>query len=852
MWQVERSVTIRDVHMQALEEVGRIAKTLMDASGHAFLILQDSGIRSKSIGRDGGWTEDDDGKSPPPLNPTAQSQHEPLEGSARSAAESAAATVAGGIALGDQSPGGTVTLASAESGVASQVSEGAHSRRRMGSIKMKRAAHQESEALIKKAIEIYHAKNDLKKAVDYLIKNQFLTNTPQEIANFLRLYKNSFDPGAIGEFLGEGGKNPQEEEYWSNIRFRYTRAVSFVEMDIEPALRLYLTGCGFRMPGEAQKINRFVEVFVKAFWQDNSGTEHCPFKKEDTVHLLAYAIILLNTDLNNVNLDKKGKKRQRMSKEDFFKQLRGCDDGNDIDKGYLSRIYDNIAAQAIELVVKTPTNKPADEAAGTNPQYYTLSGVAPEVRAAEERKFIREMCASLRDSEDLLRSLSNFSFLFVETKISMDLVSFMFESVWFHFHATAEALLHNEATDIFVKIAALDILSYALTCSIFLDLKVERMTLVGLLNDFRIVCESLPYASNVQRSPRIPDNSWYEDVENAYAATALETISKLHHLFVYLKDILQENEHYEKTRQIADKFEKKTRIMENNLYFIRQGELAKLSRGKRATTYWFFLFSDQLIYAHAARGQYVVHEELSLLDLQVTDVPTDLTMCSFFVEHPVKSFQVTAENPSVKQAWMRDITQAVASCKKRKQLKTASGGDPRRLSMIGRIESQKVVQQQEQDAVKRGQDRSYVYRAEGEGSPMSPLTGSSTKRTSFSSQAVPFASCTPSSGAGSGSGRGSGAGEKEDKEVASADKAESRSDTRSPFQDMRRSAKQSLDEAEEEEAPAHRTPRSGDRLMSPTDTSQSPALLSPPVSSDSQHKLSSLFASIDAEAEGAK
>jgi hypothetical protein len=30
-----------------------------------------------------------------------------------------------------------------------------------------------------------------------------MPDTPQEIANFLRVYKNSFDPAAIGDFLGE-------------------------------------------------------------------------------------------------------------------------------------------------------------------------------------------------------------------------------------------------------------------------------------------------------------------------------------------------------------------------------------------------------------------------------------------------------------------------------------------------------------------------------------------------------------------------------------------------------------------------------------------------------------------------
>ena len=28
---------------------------------------------------------------------------------------------------------------------------------------------------------------------------------PQEIVNFLRVYKNNFDPISIGDFLGEGG-----------------------------------------------------------------------------------------------------------------------------------------------------------------------------------------------------------------------------------------------------------------------------------------------------------------------------------------------------------------------------------------------------------------------------------------------------------------------------------------------------------------------------------------------------------------------------------------------------------------------------------------------------------------------
>ena len=54
------NVTIREVHMKALEECGRIAKTLMDATGHAHLIMSDADFRTRSLGAGVGWEEDDD------------------------------------------------------------------------------------------------------------------------------------------------------------------------------------------------------------------------------------------------------------------------------------------------------------------------------------------------------------------------------------------------------------------------------------------------------------------------------------------------------------------------------------------------------------------------------------------------------------------------------------------------------------------------------------------------------------------------------------------------------------------------------------------------------------------------
>ncbi len=59
------------------------------------------------------------------------------------------------------------------------------------------------------------------------------------------------------------------------------------------AIRVYLES--FRLPGEAQKINRVMESFGKAYHAQ------CPalFRNADAVYILAYSVILLNTDQHN-------------------------------------------------------------------------------------------------------------------------------------------------------------------------------------------------------------------------------------------------------------------------------------------------------------------------------------------------------------------------------------------------------------------------------------------------------------------------------------------------------------------------------------------------------------------------
>ncbi len=64
-------------------------------------------------------------------------------------------------------------------------------------------------------------------------------------------------------------------------------------MPFEDAIRLYLES--FRLPGEAQKIYRIMDSWSQHYFAQSPGS----FANADAVHVLAFSVIILNTDQHN-------------------------------------------------------------------------------------------------------------------------------------------------------------------------------------------------------------------------------------------------------------------------------------------------------------------------------------------------------------------------------------------------------------------------------------------------------------------------------------------------------------------------------------------------------------------------
>ncbi|CAN0918321.1 Brefeldin A-inhibited guanine nucleotide-exchange protein 5 [Linum grandiflorum] len=168
------------------------------------------------------------------------------------------------------------------------------------------------------------------KGIEYLIANKLVESKPASVAQFLRNTP-SLDKAMVGDYLG------QHEEFPVAVMHAYVDAMSFSGMKFHAAIREFLKS--FRLPGEAQKIDRIMEKFAERYCADNPGL----FKNPDTAYVLAYAVIMLNTDAHNPMVWPK------MSKSDFVRNnvMDNAEDCAPAD--LLEEIYDSIVKDEIKL-----------------------------------------------------------------------------------------------------------------------------------------------------------------------------------------------------------------------------------------------------------------------------------------------------------------------------------------------------------------------------------------------------------------------------------------------------------------------------------------------------------------------
>ncbi|PSC72251.1 brefeldin A-inhibited guanine nucleotide-exchange 2-like [Micractinium conductrix] len=169
-----------------------------------------------------------------------------------------------------------------------------------------------------------------KKGIAFMQEQGVVGTAPSDVAQFLARTQ-GLSKTLIGDYLGE------RDDFNLKVMHSYVDALEFTTMDFDDAIRKFLSG--FRLPGEAQKIDRLMEKFAERFVSCNPDS----FKSADVAYVLAYSVIMLNTDAHNTQV------KNKMSKADFLRNNRGINDGGDLPQDFMEAVYDRIIHNEIKM-----------------------------------------------------------------------------------------------------------------------------------------------------------------------------------------------------------------------------------------------------------------------------------------------------------------------------------------------------------------------------------------------------------------------------------------------------------------------------------------------------------------------
>lgn len=186
------------------------------------------------------------------------------------------------------------------------------------------------KGIIEQGYDLFNRKP--KKGIEFLQKHGYLGKSDQDIAKFLLFNNDKLDKTTLGEFIGD----LQHKE----IMYLFVNQMNFAGKDFVSALRHFLDH--FRLPGEAQKIDRLMEKFAARYCETNPDNKL--FQSADVAYVLSYSIIILTTDLHSPQI------KNRMTKEQYIRMNQPTDaNQKGLPEEFLSQIYDEIASSEIKV-----------------------------------------------------------------------------------------------------------------------------------------------------------------------------------------------------------------------------------------------------------------------------------------------------------------------------------------------------------------------------------------------------------------------------------------------------------------------------------------------------------------------
>lgn len=191
---------------------------------------------------------------------------------------------------------------------------------------------QERKRQYRIALNFFNRKPE--RGVQLLTSWAFVDQAPESLARLL-FGRRGLSKLMVGEYIGT-----LHSSFHSLVLKYFMQLIDVRGLEIDVALRKAMQY--FILPKEAEKIDTIIQAFALHYAKSNPRRTSQFRGGWDTIHLLSFAVIMLNTDLHSPNV------KQRMTNDDFIRNLRGQDkltgekEGRDIERFILEGIYERI------------------------------------------------------------------------------------------------------------------------------------------------------------------------------------------------------------------------------------------------------------------------------------------------------------------------------------------------------------------------------------------------------------------------------------------------------------------------------------------------------------------------------
>lgn len=295
-----------------------------------------------------------------------------------------------------------------------------------------------------------------KRGIEYLKQNGFVTDDPQVVADFFRNREIGLDKTAIGDYLGE------DKPFNKGVLYALVDGEDFKGQELDGSLRTFLSI--FRLPGEAQKIDRMMEKFAEKYCSDNPDK----FANADCAFVLSFSLIMLQTDLHNPGV------KNKMTKDEFVRNNRGINDNNDLPREYLEKLYESVATNPISLQ--------EDEEARNRIDSQSALGVNQK-----NELFVRETESIVQKSQEMMKQKvmkqTNSAYIVAQ---SVDHVRPLFEVACWPYLATLAVLLEMQDSARTVELC-IEGFKHCIRIAARFDMETEREAFVSSLANFTLL-----------------------------------------------------------------------------------------------------------------------------------------------------------------------------------------------------------------------------------------------------------------------------------------------------------------------------------------------------------------------------